>query len=338
MQSNYIGDQARIFALRSNAARLGEQLNKLTKESASGEVADLGLRLQGDTVILNNLENRISLIQQYEKNSQDASVTLKWQQQVLAMANDFTSEFANEILTLPQAFDEVVVEELAQEATEKFSIIVDQLNRDVSGRYIFSGLDINERPFRSPSEVIGKMTEIANQATSAEEIFQRISIWFDAEAGEEGFDSFAYNGASNNNIRFNISEGEVVDIGISAIEPEIKNMLKGLAIAALADHVDLGGDSAEIGRLLESGAREIWNNEVNLIQRISAIGAAQEEVERGQVRNSATLSELTIARNDIRQVDLYETSSAILETESQLRNLYLLTARISSLNLADYLR
>jgi len=338
MQSNYIGDQARIFPLRSNTARLGEQLNKLTKEAASGEVADLALRLRGDTIVLNNLENRIALIEQYEKNSQDAEFTLKWQQQVLTAANDSSAELASKVLTLPQAYDPVAVEELAQEATEKFSIIVDQLNRDVSGRYAFSGQNVSERPLRSPNDIIGKMSEIVGQATSADEIFQKISIWFDTETNGEGFDGFAYNGASENNIRFSIAEGEAVNIGISAIEPEIKNMLKGLAIAALADHVDLGDDNVEIGRLLKSGAREIWNNEVNLIQRISAIGAAQEEVERGEVRNAAVLSELTTARNDIRQVDLYETSSAILETEAQLRNLYLLTARISSLSLADYLR
>src|SRR5690606_34173842 len=196
MQSNYIGDQARIFPLRSNTARLGEQLNKLTKEAASGEVADLALRLRGDTIVLNNLENRIALIEQYEKNSQDAEFTLKWQQQVLTAANDSSAELASKVLTLPQAYDPVAVEELAQEATEKFSIIVDQLNRDVSGRYAFSGQNVSERPLRSPNDIIGKMSEIVGQATSADEIFQKISIWFDIETNGEGYDDFAYDGAS----------------------------------------------------------------------------------------------------------------------------------------------
>lgn len=338
MLGNFVGDQARILSQNMNAARLGSKFDRLTKEAASGEVADLSLRLQGDTVILNNIENRIALIEQYDRNAQDAHVSLKWQQQVLETANDAASELANSILTLPQAFDAVAVEELAKEAAETFSIIVDQLNRNVAGRYAFSGLDVDDRPFVSAEEIIEKMVEIAGESTSEDEVVQKISNWFDSEESAAGFDSFAYSGTKDKGINLAIAEGEVVDISISAIDPEIKKMLKGLAIAALADRVGLEGDNIGAGQLIKSGAREIWDNKINLIQKISEIGAAQEEVEHGQARNTATLSELTVARNNIRQVDLYETSSAILETESQLRNIYLLVARASSLSLAEYLR
>lgn len=338
MLGNHIGDQARIFSQNMNAARLDSKLNRLTKEAASGEVADLSSRLQGDTIIINNLENRIALIEQYDRNAKDALVSLKWQQEVIGSANDTASEIANKILTLPQAFDAVAVEELAKEASETFSIIIGQLNRNVMGRYAFSGLDVAERPFVSSEEIINKMIEITDQSNSADEVVQKISNWFDAGEDAAGFDDFAYNGTKDKSINFNIAEGEVVDIAVSGIDPEIKKMLKGLAIAALADHIKIDSDDFGTEKLIKSGAREIWNNEVNLIQKIAGIGAAQEEVETGRARNTATLSELTVARNDIRQVDLYETSSAILETESQLRHIYLLVARVSNLSLAEYLR
>lgn len=338
MLGNYVSDQARVLSQNMNAAQLDRKLNRLTKEAASGEVADLSSRLQGDTIIINNIENRIALIEQYDRNAEDALFSLKWQQQVVGSANDAASEIANKILTLPQAFDAVATEELAKEAVETFSIIVDQLNRNVTGRYAFSGLDVNERPLVSSEKIIDKMVEISDQSISADEVVQKISNWFDAPQGKAGFEDFAYRGTKDKSINFAIAEGGSVDVVISAMDPEIKRMLKGLAIAALADRIKLDDDNVGAEKLIKSGAREIWDNEVNLIQKISKIGAAQEKVEVGQARNTAALSELRIARNDIRQVDLYETSSAILETESQLRHIYLLVARVSNLSLAEYLR
>jgi flagellar hook-associated protein 3 FlgL len=68
------------------------------------------------------------------------------------------------------------------------------------------------------------------------------------------------------------------------------------------------------------------------------IGLHQQTVERAATANSSALATLELSRNDIRRADPYETAAALTEVQSQLESLYAVTARLSNLNLVDYLR
>ena len=68
------------------------------------------------------------------------------------------------------------------------------------------------------------------------------------------------------------------------------------------------------------------------------VGMSQQIVENAVARNSAERTALSIARGEILAADPYETASALTQTETSLQNLYALTARLSRLSLADYIR
>lgn len=337
MYSTPTGDRAKYLMIGSNTGHLSKKLKKLTQEAASGEAADLGFHLHGDTVQLTGLQNKIALIEQYKKNSTDASRLLDFKREVLNSVNDSTSDLSLRIRTLPVAHGPAAISELSEEATEVFVDTIHQLNKDIAGRFVFSGEKTDVQPLLPPSRIIDKLVNISAGSLDSAEVIAKVTDWFDSP--EDGFVKFAYAGTLESEVTFAVADGKTADVGETAVTPEIRNLLKGLALAAISGHDEVtNGNVYESKRLLQSGAEEIWHNESALILKIAEIGARQEDVERGQTMNSSALATLTVARNNIRQVDLFETSSAIIETETQLRNLYLLTSRLSNLSLAEYLR
>ena len=63
-----IGDQARAFAMQAASSRIKTTMATLTAELSSGEVADLGSRLQGNTQALAGIESRLSMLAQFGRN------------------------------------------------------------------------------------------------------------------------------------------------------------------------------------------------------------------------------------------------------------------------------
>ena len=49
------------------------------------------------------------------------------------------------------------------------------------------------------------------------------------------------------------------------------------------------------------------------------------------------ISTLQVSRNDIRSADPYQTATALTEVQTQIETLFAVTARLSRLNLVDYL-
>ena len=62
-----IGDQARAFAMQAASNRIKTTLATLTDELSSGEVADLGARLQGNT---QDLAKTISQMMQNQETAE----------------------------------------------------------------------------------------------------------------------------------------------------------------------------------------------------------------------------------------------------------------------------
>jgi len=67
------------------------------------------------------------------------------------------------------------------------------------------------------------------------------------------------------------------------------------------------------------------------------LGVAQERISSAEIRNAAESSALQIARSDLLAIDPYDTATALQATQTQLETLYSITARLTRLNLTDYL-
>jgi flagellar hook-associated protein 3 FlgL len=109
-------------------------------------------------------------------------------------------------------------------------------------------------------------------------------------------------------------------------------------MAALLDRGLLGGNPEERALLAQRAGQTLLTSEDARINLASRIGTVEAQIDSARSRNAAEGTALGIVRADIGSVDPYEAATRLEAARAQLESLYLVTARVSRLSLAEFLR
>lgn len=337
MTLNSIGDQARAYALQVASNRIKTTMATLTQEVASGQVADVAQRVNGNTRALSEIESRIRLTGQMQQNGAEAAIRLQAVQDMFESVRGTTSDLGMALGTSPFA-DEALLTTRTNEAVSAFANVIQKFNGTNANRHILSGDAGDVRPISEPGDILDSLQALTAGMTTASDVAQAISDWFDAPAGGRGFLDVAYHGTLDSPQRITVGEGVTVGMETTAASPAVRDLLKGLATAAIIDRGALAGNHSEKAALLVVAGRTMIGADAAVLTEMGRVGLDQQTVQRAQVTNGASLNTLGRARGDIRSADPFETAAALNEVQSQLESLYAVTARLSKLKLVDFLR
>lgn len=338
MPINSIGDQARAFALQTASNRLKQSLTTLTAELASGEVSDLGARLNGNTRILAGVEARLASTSQFQRNAADAAILAGGTQDVLTGIRAATSRLAIEMATDPFANSPSEIRLRGHQAATAMERVVGHLNTQVAGRHVMGGLAADLPPVSPAAEILDLLEGVVAGLTDGSDIGQAIADWFDAPPGGGGFLDLAYRGTVGMSQTFGVAEGASITLSTSAASPEIREVLRSLATAALLDRGVLAGDMAQSRTLIDIAGRGLAAADRAMIGEMGRVGLTEQLIDEARATNNAALLVLNLTRNEIRAADPFATAAALTEVQSQLEALYAVTARMSKLKLVDYIR
>lgn len=331
-----IGDQARAFAMQAASNRIKTTLATLTAELASGEVADLGGRLQGNTQDLAGIESRLAMLAQFKRNAAEAAAQTQGMQDALGSVQVLSQDLGRGLYLEPTAVMDDLMAARSAEAVSALQAVIGQLNGSVGQRFLFSGAHSDTQPLASADTILTALSTHVAGLTTAEDVAQAVSDWFDAPPGMGGFSDVAYHGGSGGQLT-PIGEDTAITLTTTALSPAIRNSLKGMATAAMVDRGALAGDGTGGRKLLQAAGKALLDNSPALIAEMSRIGYAQQVIASAQTEESAATATLQTARNLLREADPFATSAAISEAETKLQTLYSVIGRLSQLKLVDYL-
>lgn len=331
-----IGDQARAFAMQAASNRIKTTLDTLTAELSSGEVADLGGRLQGNTRNLAGIESRLAMLAQFKSNAAEAAAHTQGMQDALTSVRSMAEDLGRGLyLELQPATEELMANRSAQ-AASVLQAAIGQLNGSVGQRFLFSGSASDTQPLASADTILTALTAQVAGLTTAGDVAQAVSDWFDAPPGGGGFADVAYLGGSGGQVT-PIGEDTAITLTTTALSPAIRDSLKGMATAAMVDRGALAGNGAEARTLLQVAGKALLDNSPPLIAEMSRVGYAQQVIASAQTQGDAATATLQVARNTLREADPLATSAAISDAETKLQTLYSVIGRLSQLKLVDYL-
>lgn len=337
MSLNSIGDQARNFAMQQATNRLKTTMTTLTQEMSTGEVADLGQRLQGNTRALNEIEGRLSKTAQLQQNASEAAIQFQAMQDIFEGVRSVTNDLGVNLLSDPFAASTAQLGTRATEVANALGTVIERLNGMESNRYLLSGLASDQPPLVSADQMLDSLQAVTAGLTTADQIGAAIASWFDAPAGAGGFLDTAYRGTTGDVARIPVTERQTVQVTTSAASPAVRDLLKGLATAAILDRGALANQPDERAALLRQSGHALVAADAGLLGEMGRIGLEQQSVARAQSENASVISTLQVSRNDIRSADPYQTATALTEVQTQIETLFAVTARLSRLNLVDYL-
>lgn len=329
-----IGDQARAFAMQAASTRIKTTMATLTAELSSGEVADLGSRLQGNTQELAGIEARLSMLAQFTRNAAEAAAHTNGMQDALTSVQSMTNGLGQGLYLEPEAVTDDLMTARSAQAASVLQAAIGQLNGSVGQRFLFSGTQSDTPPLASADAILTALDAKVAGLTTAEDVARAVSDWFDAPLGMGGFSDVAYHGGSGGQTT-PIGEDTAITLTTTALSPAIRDSLKSLATAAMVDRVTLAG--TEERKLLKTAGKGLLDNSPALIAEMSRVGYVQQVVSTAQTEGTAATATLQTARNTLREADPLATAAALSEAETKLQTLYSVIGRLSQLKLVDYL-
>lgn len=333
-----IGDMAQSFQLRSHNTQLQRTLQTLSAEMTSGTKADLAAAVSGDFRALAGIDRSLGTLDAFRTATAEAALLTATVQSVLDTTVTSLSDIAPGLISAGVNASTTMVDTTALDARQKFDAIVAALNTRIADRYLLSGAATDKKPVAGSQEILAALAPaIAGQVT-AQGVADAVTAFFDAPAGGGGYLDTVYGGSAAGLADFRIGPQDQVGFDLTAADPAIRNTLSALALGALVADGALPGDSSGRALLLRRSGEGLIAAGGGLTALQARVGVTEARIEAAATRNAAEGSALGIARNGIVAADPFETATALEAVQSQIETLYTLTARLSRLSLADFLR
>lgn len=336
MTLSTFGDMAQFQTLRRQGADLRSDMARLTLELASGKFADKGRAVGGDFSALSDITRGLRLNDAFRTSISNAAIAAAGRQTALERVASETEGFGASLLAIAGSGNPNDLQLELTNAPDRFSSAVNALNTRIAGQSLFSA-DLPDATPLSPGEsILAELKTVTAGATDAATLLATVNSWFDGVGG--GYETFAWQGGNGPAPSVLVSESEVAEIGITALDPAIRETLKGLALAALSADQNAGFSADQTTELVNAAALQILNSEPELVALRARLGAEEARVEEARVSTETARSGMELEYGRLLDADPYRTATELEAVNVQLESLYILTARMSRLNLTEFLR
>lgn len=336
--TNYLslGDLSRTALLRHANVQLKSRLTTLTQEAATGLKADVVAATDGQLGRLAMIQDRLALLQAHQRTGAAVQTELGGLQEAMGALAKIGVAAGGALQAAASAADGAGLGVRAEGARQDFHAAVRLLNLSVGGRHLLSGSAVDTRPLSDPAAILADVRSQVAGLSDPASIAAAVDAWFGADPAADGFAQAHFHG--NTAAReAEIAPGETIRQQRTALDPAFRDLLKGLTLGVLAGDASLGLAAEQGAALLGEAGLRVSAAASAMTQARAELGIEEQAVVQALARNGGETTALSLARSDMLAADPYETAAALGQTETNLQNLYALTARLSRLSLADYL-
>ncbi len=338
------GDMANALFLRRQTATLKSIVARHSQELTTGKAADPLRKLRGDSALLASIERSRIALEAYDMATTEARLHTAAQQRVLERLRVDAMDVAGQLLNFGTAVPLQMVDTAGRIGKAAFEDAVNALNTQVGGRHIFSGVASDGPALKPPEDILTALRAAVAGATSAEEVAARVTAWFTPGDADEGFMEGAFDGSDTAKGPVSLSPGERIFMTVTAARPELRDLLSGLAMAALVGHADADGNRvladqpSERAQLLATSAIKLAGAPVGVTALAGELGDTEARIEAATTRNANERTALELALNDLIAVDAYDAATRLEEARVRIESLFALTARLQRMTLTEFLR
>lgn len=336
MSSIFFGDMASATRNMRLTTQVKQDLDKYTYEAASGQKQELAEALSGDFSPLASIERSLRTLESYDVAIQEANLFATSMQTSLDTVAGHVEELSTSLLTASTNGDATSVSVAATDARTRFDGVVSILNTRVGDRSLFSGTATGTTSLISSEDMLADLSTAVAGATTVSDVETIVDDWFMSAGG--GYETLAYQGSDKPLSSFALGENDSVQLKITAENKGIREALKGLALASLADEGVFPAGSEEQIELLRTAGQTLMTAKAGVVDLQSKVGNVEARIEQANVTNSSATYSYAAAKSELTSADPFESASLLKQTETQLQLIYTLTSRMSQLSLADYIR
>ncbi len=327
-------DLAATLRLQRDAGQVRASLERSGRELNTGMKADLFAASGGDPRRLLAIEGSQARAAREAESITLAQGRLDLTQAVMGGLQDLADSIGPELAAAVARDDMSSARIHAAGAEDAFRNAVQNLNTTYAGRTLFSGAAVDRPALEHPDVILADVAAVVAGAVDAADAIAQVETYFDVGGG---FDA-RFLGSAEDAPRAGIDSGDDVAISRRADDPEVRELLRGLALAAVTVDSAYAGPADAQGALFEEAAATTMSARESLVQSRALLGLSEQALEDASVRISARKDALDLAWNAATSKDPYDAAAEFQALEQQLERIFLITSRLSRLNLTDFLR
>lgn len=325
------------YARRNRTAlQLRAQIDTVSQEVVTGLKSDVREAVNGELGRAHLLQKAQSDLQQSQEMNTISANRLDTLNRSLVSTRETVDGIGTRGFVALNAFTDISLGAIVQEAEGSLRLVMAGLTTSSGDRNLLSGDKTNSNTYADPDVLMEDIQSILESAPSAEEALASINAYFDTPGGE--FDTKIYLGGDGKTPALPAGGGQFLQPEFNGKNQEFKDTIKGLAIMALAQDVYLESDREGFATLFTAGTKAVTNGESGLISLEADVGLMAETTANISNRNQDEISALALASQNIFGRDQYEAAAELQQLQVQLEASYTITARLSSLNLTNFLR
>jgi flagellar hook-associated protein 3 FlgL len=329
-----LGDMAQTFLQRRQNIDLKAEVQRRAQEMTTGIVQDVGRHVGGDFAPLAGIESALARLQGFARATSEAGLFTGAMQTALSTVEDVATTLAPVLFSAATSANAGSVSAAAREARQGFDTVVSMYNTRLGDRALFAGDQTAQSPLVDADTLLSQMEVALGGALTLGDVEAALDTWF---ADPLGFMTQAYQGGAAL-ADLPIGPGQSAKIDVTATDPAIRETLKGFAMAALVDRGLFASQGVARVQVMRRAGEVLAIGASSRAQMAGRLGTTEGQIAAASTRNTAEVSALEIARNGLVSVDPYEAATKLEAAQSQLEALYTVTARLSRLNLVDFLR
>lgn len=309
-----------------NIADLRQRVSDTATEVTTGRYSDLTAHLSGRIGTAMLSQKALNDISLQRENIAFREGRLDVVQQSLKLIHERSLGIDNDMRQAIGTGNLVGQGAAARDAKSALSDIFTALNIRFGERYMFSGDATATPPLPDAEDLLTDMRDMANSAADPAAFAAALDTYFNSPTG--GWQQTIYQGTVS------ASDPD----GVTGADPALVELISGLAILAISDPDDSPTLIAQNSGITEQAASRITTGLNSLTKLRADRGIIQEHLETQKKSLDVEETIFTSAFNALTARDQYEAAGALQDLEASLEASYLLTSRLSSLSLLNFLR
>jgi flagellar hook-associated protein 3 FlgL len=334
MKIGALGDLAQSYAMQSRNTALKHEMQRLTAELTSGQVADMRKAAHGNVAYINDLERSLTKLDGYDLATREAIQFADGVQTALGRMSDLNVSFRNIMLSNTNPSFGQSPTSVLSEAKSTLEDMISTMNGSVGGRSLFAGTATDTRPLAPAEDLLAALGSAIAGAGSVDDMLAAADAWFDDPAG---FGTMGYRGSDRSLAPMALSDDKTAQLDLRADNPTFRDALKGLAVLALADDPVIGLTVAQQSELFQKSVDTVIGTSEGFVDLQAKTGFAESRLDAQAARNSAERATLEMARSSLLAIDPFETATELEQVQFQIESLYAITSRMSQLSLLNFI-
>lgn len=330
-----IGDQVFGHNFQSNIRSTKDRLQTLSSELTSGFTSDVGRKESGSISVVSALQNSNRIANSYIAATKSVQAVLDNAQNSIENIDSIRQEATQLAFSIDLTNNSQERKKIGDEAFKLLESTVNSLNTTFTGRYQFSGAETQSPALLPAKEIISLLASTLNGVTDPETIQATIDQWFDDPAG--GFHNLAYLGSSDANRQVSVGIDDKIELNFRANNVEVVSILKSLASMSLVSESITSIEADAEVLLIENAGKNLFSDGAAIASLMGRLGFAQQYAENAELRLTTESDALTQEYTSKLSVDPYETATNLQAAQNTLELQFQVTARLSSLSLANYI-